>query len=142
MTALFSFSPYSLYPSLSHTDTHTHNLLDILALPLSDLPRGSLDRCVSLNNTIRKLLLPQDMNFTPLPPPSCSQFFILSLSHSLKNTSTNNNVCMFVATAYKSLSVRYCNSFMILFHVILSHKAQLEKHLSCIYIPFSHFESL
>ncbi len=59
-----------LFPlsSLSVLCAHTHTHLDTQALPLSDLPEGSLDRCVSLNNTIRKLLMPQDMNFTPHTP--------------------------------------------------------------------------
>lgn len=70
----------------TRTHTHTHTVSLGLALPRSDLPRGSLDRCVSLNSTIRKLLLPEDMNFTPRPPPSCSQFFILSLFLTHKHT--------------------------------------------------------
>lgn len=60
--------PQFLFLPISLRRVHKHTCMDILTLPFSDLPDGSLGRCVSLNNTIRKLLLPQDMNFTPHNP--------------------------------------------------------------------------
>lgn len=60
--------PQFLFLPISLTRVHKHTCMNTLTLPFSDLPGGSLGRCVSLNNTIRKLLLPQDMNFTPHNP--------------------------------------------------------------------------